>query len=263
MLLAMTGAEPGREDDNREVYEESAVIDVYAEQRPPQVAEERIFGSLRDQLRTASLLDIGIGGGRTTAFLGPMVSEYVGIDYSHGLVAAAQRIYPAYRIQWGDARALTDFADGSFDFVFFSFNGIDSVSHEDRLQILSESRRVLRPGGNLIFSSHNRSYERLGLLPWQGHPKWGRVTVKKSLEAIAARGNRRRLRSFEHATETYALVNDEAHAYSLLHYYISAEHQRAQLEAAGFSQVEVFDQWGEATDSSSASIWLYYSARSA
>ena len=39
----------------------------------------------------------------------------------------------------GDARALTDVADESFDIAFFSNNGINAVSHEDRALILAEA----------------------------------------------------------------------------------------------------------------------------
>lgn len=251
-------------DDNQQIYEDASVIDVYREVGQPQQAELAMFEPLADELAKGSLLDIGIGAGRTTAYLAPKVARYVGVDYSHGLVAAAQQLYPEAEILWCDARDMSAFGDGSFDFVNFSFNGLDSLDHEGRLQVLAEVRRVLAPGGHWMFSSHNRDYHRRGLLPWQPPFKPGRVMLKKSLEAIAARDNWRRLRKEQVETPEYALVNDEAHDYSLLHYYVSPEAQRRQLEEAGFTDVRVLDQWGTPiTGPSPRSIWLYYACRRA
>ena len=65
-------------------------------------------------------------------------------------------------------------------------------------------------------------------------------------------------------TPDYALVNDEAHDYSLLHYYVTPRQQTRQLEAAGFTDVTVYDQFGEVlTGTSPESIWLYYDSRRA
>ena len=38
-------------------------------------------------------------------------------------------------------RNLSIFDDAYFDFVMFSFNGIDSVEHQDRLAILGENQK--------------------------------------------------------------------------------------------------------------------------
>lgn len=251
-------------DDNQQIYEDAGVIDIYRTASPPQQAELNMFEPLNDELKSGRLLDIGIGAGRTTAYLAPKVGHYVGVDYSRGLVKAAAQLYPDAEIVWCDARDMSQFEDGSFDFVNFSFNGLDSLDHEGRLQVLAEVRRVLKPGGHWMFSSHNRDYERRGLLPWQGRFKPGRVMLKKSAHALRARSNWRRLRKEQVETPDYALVNDEAHNYSLLHYYISPSTQVRQLEAAGFTQVRIYDQWGkETTEPSPASVWMYYDSRRA
>lgn len=251
-------------DDNQQIYEDASVIDIYRGAAPPQAAELAMFEPLNDELRAGRLLDIGIGAGRTTAYLFPKVGHYVGVDYSHGLVDAARELYPDADIQWCDARDMSAFADASFDFVNFSFNGLDSLDHEGRLQVLAEVRRVLEPGGHWMFSSHNRDYRRRGLMPWQPPFKPGRVMLKKSVYALLSHQNWRRLRKEQVETPDYALVNDEAHHYSLLHYYVSPQAQIAQLEAAGFEDVRVWDQWGAPLEGSSPeSIWLYYDCRRA
>ncbi|MFC7361099.1 class I SAM-dependent methyltransferase [Nocardioides astragali] len=251
-------------DDNQRIYEDTGVIDIYRTIAPPQQAERNMFEPLSDELRTGRLLDIGIGAGRTTAYLAPKVGHYVGVDYSHGLVRAAAQLYPDSDIRWCDARDMSQFEDASFDFVNFSFNGLDSLDHDGRRQVLAEVHRVLRPGGHWMFSSHNRDYVRRGMLPWQGRFKPGRVMLRKSAEALRHHRNWRHLRKEQVETPEYALVNDEAHHYSLLHYYISPTVQVAQLEAAGFTDVRVYDQWGtETAEPSPASIWMYYDSRRA
>lgn len=253
-----------RSEGNRDIYERSDAVEMYTLPRPPHAGEEAQLAPFEAVLPQAQLLDIGIGGGRTTAWLAPQVAHYVGIDYATALVDSARARFPGLRIEWGDARDLSAYGDGSFDFVNFSFNGLDSLDHEGRLQVLSEVRRVLVPEGHFTFSSHNRDYHRRGLLPWQPPFKPGRVMLTKSAEAWRHRENWRRLRKAQTETTDYALVNDEAHDYSLLNYYISPAAQRAQLDAAGFTDVRVHDQWGrETTVPSPRSIWMYYSARRA
>ncbi|PKH37654.1 Methyltransferase domain-containing protein [Nocardioides alpinus] len=250
------------DENNRTVYEDPRIVRAYQQASSISPAELAIFEPLTERLRAAALLDIGIGAGRTTAYLGAKVSRYVGVDYSRALVEAARTRHPGADIQWCDARQMHAFADGSFDVANFSFNGIDYVDHPDRLQILGEVRRVLRPGGVWTFSSHNRDYARRGLLPWQGRFRPGRVMARKSLEAIRAHKNWRHLRGEQVETTDFALVNDEAHGYSMLTYYVTPHEQVRQLAASGFGDVLVYDQWGSPLEGSSpASMWLHYVSR--
>ncbi|GGF51655.1 hypothetical protein GCM10011519_27090 [Marmoricola endophyticus] len=249
---------------NVSAYASDASVSHYAAQSSLQVGERAVLDALGLDLAGTDLLDLGIGGGRTTAALAPLVAGYVGLDYVPELAERARARFPGVRVETGDARAL-EHEDATFDLVLFSFNGIDGVAHEDRLQILSEVRRVLRPGGRFWFSAHNRGWSRFHRLPWQGRPRPGRVMLRKSYEAWRARANRRRLRPLEVHTDEYAIVNDEAHDYGLLLYYVAPEAQVRQLEAAGFGDVRVYDQWGSPVDAGSTSpesIWLHYVARS-
>lgn len=106
-----------------------------------------------------TLLDIGVGGGRTTRHLAHR-TDYFAIDYSPEMVAATREAFPGVRVQVGDAREL-DFGDESFDAVLFSFNGLDCVDLAGRARAYSEVFRVLRPGGVFIFSTHNARFVHL------------------------------------------------------------------------------------------------------
>lgn len=107
---------------------------------------------------TGRILDIGCGAGRTTRELADRGFDVVGIDISEEMVTRANRLFDDLDIRTGDATAL-EFQDESFDFVLFSYVGIDSI-HPPwlRRRALHEIRRVLKPGGRFAFSSHNSWY---------------------------------------------------------------------------------------------------------
>ncbi len=59
-----------------------------------------------------------------------------------------------YRLQPGDARAL-DFPDASFDVLLNSYM-LDLMPEEDFIPVLTEFKRVLRPGGRLVITGMTR-----------------------------------------------------------------------------------------------------------
>lgn len=244
---------------NESTYRRAGIVEEYAAQESLHEGEQRILELMGD-LSGARLLDIGIGGGRTTAHLVAQVKSYVGIDYSPELVSACRSRFPDADLSIGDARDLSRFGDGTFDVVLFSFNGIDYVSHEGRRRVLHGVRRVLSQGGTFVFSSHNRDYARLGKMPWQG-ARPGRTMLKQSLHAVRHTGRRREMRQRELVGSDHVLINDDAHDWSLLTYYISPSDQVRQLEDAGFTDVVCFDQWGRPSAADSQSVWRYYLAR--
>ena len=90
-----------------------------------------------------SVLDIGIGTGRTAGFLQPLAQRYVCIDYSQEMVDHVRKALPGVEVHLADMRDLSRWAAAEFDFIFAPDNVFDAVSHEDRLRILAEARRVL------------------------------------------------------------------------------------------------------------------------
>src|SRR5580704_1394749 len=103
-----------------------------------------------------TILDLGVGGGRTTSYLSSIAKWYVGADYAAEMIAACQRKFPNLEFENVGAADLSIFAASSFDAVVMAFNGMDSViPNESRYRALREIHRVLKPKGVLIFSSHN------------------------------------------------------------------------------------------------------------
>lgn len=205
--------------------------------------ERVIMDRLSGEVRGKRILDIGVGTGRTTKALRELGRSYIGIDYSPQMLRRARERNPEADYRCADARDLSEFADSSFDLVWFSFNGIDYVAHEDRLRILAEIYRVTKNGGYFCFSAHNRDFGELALgesIRWvrfTAHPlKLAYRCAMYVWSAFNARG----LRSLETRNDDYALINDSELNYGLLTYYISMPRQLEQLRTTGFGHVEAF-----------------------
>jgi hypothetical protein len=146
----------------------------------------------------------------------------------------------------------------------FSFNGIDTLAHDDRLSALAGIRRVLSPGGVLALSTHNRRYRRAGWGPrlrisFNPATMWLRTV--HYVRSVINRSSRKRLERHE---EDYSVLNDLAHDYCMLHYYIDRDKQRAQFDQCGLVFLECYGEDGELLkpgDDDSESAELYYVAR--
>src|SRR5689334_4685058 len=102
----------------------------YATSGPIDDGERAALDYIAPDLAGARLLDIGIGGGRTSGMLAHRVASYHGIDISPGMLDLAKSRFPDLDLRIGDASALTDFDDDSMDIVLFSLNGLDCLDHE-------------------------------------------------------------------------------------------------------------------------------------
>lgn len=106
-------------------------------------------------LATGRVLELGIGGGLNLAFYNPANVEAVfGVDPSEGLRRrAAKAKRPdglTVDVRDGAAEALP-FDDASFDSVVCTFT-LCSVQQPSKA--LAEAKRVLKPGGRLLFCEH-------------------------------------------------------------------------------------------------------------
>jgi ubiquinone/menaquinone biosynthesis C-methylase UbiE len=248
------------DDINKSAYAAADVVDWYEELDFVLKPEAAILKKITPVIRDRKLLDIGIGAGRTTKLLLEISSDYTGIDYTPRCAELAQQKFPAAKIFCCDARDLRVFDDSVFDFVLFSFNAIDYMIHEDRLKVLNEIHRVLKPGGLFMFSTHNRDYKYFDKMPWQEH-KYDLNHLKSCLYTFAHLPKHYRMKKHEERTDQYAIINDMAHGFSLLAYYISLAEQVKQLEQADFAGVEAYDMEGNPTDHDTKFPWVYYLAR--
>ena len=251
---------------NRKTMTTASVVTHYARPWDLSKAEQATFERVAAQAKDQPILDIGVGGGRTVAALRRISHDYLGIDYSQGMVDACRQRFPDARFELADARALSDVADASIFLAVFSCNGIGMVSHADRLLILREVQRVLRPGGFFVFSTHNRNSPecRRGFLfppfDWSFNPL--RLAVRSlrfTGETVLRMRNRRRHHPHEVHADDYSVINDVCHHYSTLLYYLTLAKQRQQLVDAGFeADAEAYDLSGQriVDDTSDDSIAL-------
>lgn len=106
-------------------------------------------------VRGRRVLDLGCGYGRTTVSLKHRGYDVVGADIVERMIAEARAAHPDIDYRVMDACAI-ECAEATFDYVLFSFNGIDCILPESRrLQAMKEIFRVLKPGGTAILSSHS------------------------------------------------------------------------------------------------------------
>ncbi len=258
------------EDDrntNQKTYTDRDVVYYYAQLSRLQPAEQTILELLRGQGSTMAMLDIGVGAGRTTPHFSPVVNRYVGIDYSAEMIAACHQRFgrsPASTsFEVCDARDMSRFDDNSFDFILFSFNGIDYISHGDRLAVLQEVRRVGKSGGYFFFSSHNlQGIEQA--FAWKKQLSLNPVSTYTNLVMLALlRFLNRPLSLSQLNAADYAVVKDESHNFRLSTYYIRPQAQIRQLQQ-GFEHIRVYSwQDGQEITSRAAlqgntEMWLYY-----
>jgi len=252
-------------DKNLSTYSSKKVVSYYEEYNNLQKPEKKILSVLSSRLENMEMLDIGIGAGRTTAFFCPLVKRYTGIDYAQEMVDSCVKRFkgqfndPVFLCE--DARTLSAFKDESFDFVLFSFNGIDYVSPEERMEILKQVKRVLRKGGFFSFSTHNISS--LSDMPFFEFRLNIPAAIKRIFEVRKIKAiNKEQLAKVP--TADYIIINDGAHNYGLNTYYVRTEFQLKQLAQAGFSSTRIFtvSSGEEITDNLSVNTekekWLYY-----
>ena len=212
------------------------------------------------------VLDLGCGAGRITGYLSAQGGDVLGIDISPAMIEFCRRHYPELEFQVGDVADLSGLADGSRELVVAGFNILGVLDDGERRHALREIRRVLGDGGILLFSAHN-----LAFLPKV--PKPIQIVLRSRDPARLAWNlarlpyrlrNHRRVAPLEQRGDDHALVNDQAHDYRLLHYYIGRDGQRRQLEEAGFELLECLDGDGRAVapgDEAPRHPELHYAAR--
>jgi SAM-dependent methyltransferase len=217
------------------------------------------------------VVEIGCGGGRLLSYLVKVARQAEGIDVSPTMVSYCRAAFPAARVTQGDLRALGSCLDGAYDVVLASDNIIDILDDSERRRVLFEiGQHYLVSGGLLVFSTHNLAH--VAAAPPtaddsgaasrtadDGGGQGSRVhdLMHKALntspaalaQGLTRRGraavNRRRLAPLQYRGADHAVLNDEAHEYGLLHYYIRRDDQQRQLEQLGYELVGCLELDGE------------------
>lgn len=99
------------------------------------------------------VLDAPCGHGRISNRLAQRGMKVVGVDASELFLARAREYGSSAEYLHGDIRALP--VDGPFDVVLSWFTSFGYFEDDENRLVLSEYRRVLRPGGRLLIEMHN------------------------------------------------------------------------------------------------------------
>ncbi len=251
------------------LWNQRDVVATYTNRKYVTPSEVRVIAECWSNIKDARVLDIGIGAGRTIPYLAPYARRYVGVDFMPNMVAAAQRLHPGRDLRQADARELP-FGDGEFDFVLFSFNGIDYAGPADRPRMHAEIRRVLAPGGLFAYSTHNldsldapRSRPRFvpELPKLSASPVRSAVRVARGLAAaVRSYRNFRRLEPLQQVGDDIAFIMDGAHDYGHMSCYVTQDHERRALAAAGFDVRAVIDPDGSLSSARSRERYLCFVA---
>ncbi|HEX4165882.1 MAG TPA: class I SAM-dependent methyltransferase [Bryobacteraceae bacterium] len=229
---------------NRRVYHSDRVYRFYLSNvlTPPEAAALLKY---QGHIAGRDILEIGVGAGRTARYLAPIAGHYEAIDYSPVMVRYMNQTMPQLSVREADFRNLQIFGDNSFDFVFAPDNVIDALPHQDRMQALMESYRLLRPGGLLVFSSHNVRYRGAFSGPrlnWSSNPL---RLAANFVNYFRGCWNHLRVGPLRQDLGSYALLNDEGHHYACLHYYAARTIVTDQLKKVGFRSLDVFNNEGQ------------------
>ena len=240
----MSPAGTQRQDEvNRHVYHSPGVYRYYLS-RALTPAEKAVVARYESHIRGCDVLDVGVGAGRTAYHLSPMARRYEAIDYSPVMVAFVKEKMPGISVRQADFSDMSMFQDASFDFILGTDNVIDAISHDQRLKALSQSARVLRPGGVLAFSSHNLRYKRAMAAPWLDWSANPARLGKNCAKYALSWWNHLRVGKMRQTLGDHALLNDRGHLYAILHYYAPRSTVRAQLAANGLQCLESIEPGG-------------------
>ena len=247
---------------NKRCYEKKRTVLEYA-LTALQIAEVMIFIKYREYIADKHVLDIGCGAGRTTLPLARLSKHYIGMDFSLDMIALCKEKFAIANTTFlhHDARNMKIFEDDTFDFVLFSYNGLDSMGNNNRLKSLKEIHRILKKDGVFVFSSHNRNYRLENSFPSMSFTPCPYVQAKLFVKYFRSVINFLKNKKREQFNETYAIINDKAHSYALLTYYIDKNNQLLQNKGIGLETVEMYDIFGNTLhpgDSDNHSAWIYY-----
>jgi SAM-dependent methyltransferase len=113
------------------------------------------YAFARELVGGLKVLDAACGEGYGSALLSTGASQVTGVDISDTAVEHATARYPSDKLEFIVSDCLSlPFSDGEFDCVV-SFETLEHM--EDHQALMTEFRRVLKPGGFLLISSPDKA----------------------------------------------------------------------------------------------------------
>ena len=247
---------------NSEVYNNVEIVNQYLALSKLFKTEKQIFKDFSKKIYDTTMLDIGVGGGRTTKYFATKQKRYVGIDFAENMVNSCKTIFgnlPNSSFLCGDAVDLPNFNLGVFHFILFSINGIDYIdSLENRNVTLNHIYNSLESEGIFIFSTHNTyAIDRLYSFQYPRNLiKIGKeIERRKKLKLCNPNFNPSAYTSFEQ-------LYDGGENFGAFTAYIQPTYQIALLQEIGFKQIIAYDIKGNKLQNNNVDScndnWIHY-----
>lgn len=255
--------------NNKQIWGKNNIVDPFDNKKgwlgqllPP----EKVILNIIKEKKLSAMLDIGVGAGRTSSYFSSNFNQYHGIDYSSAMIDSCRKKFSKnknLKFQVLDARDMSIYSDNSFDFILFSYNGIDYVNDRDRNKILCEIYRICKPGGYFSFSTHNIfSIKKYYKIKMSFHPMRLLRNIKYYLKFVKMNPG---LKS--NINNPFVYVNDPGGSWNLLTYYINPMVQVEKLKIIGFKKIKKFNlinglecELDEITNNEK-NKWIYFLAK--
>ncbi len=249
---------------NYATYNDYKTVEKYSKVNSLQEPERKILELLKPALKNMRMLDIGVGAGRTTRYFSKHVKEYVGIDYSPLMIERCKHNFENrpdnIKFEIIDVIDLSVFPDNYFDFVLFSFNGIDYLSKEERQLAFKNILRVGKNGGYFSFSTHNiLSVKNLFDFKKQftSNPKQLMRNLKTWFRLKLLYPQPDKL----YKNRDYVIFNDGSLNFNLLTFYTNPQIQKEEL-SKNFTCIKMFDSNGNIINGNELDTvndnWIYF-----
>ncbi len=224
--------------------------------KPP---ERAWLSTYREEL-SGKVLELGCGAGRFTGHAAALGGEVLATDVSELMLRETHRRYGVATARI-DLHELSAVVGATYDAVVLTANLLDILGDDDRNVALDQLCDLLAPQGVLLFSSHN--LDAAHLIPADLRLRGlGPLALLRRVVALpVSTRNRRRLRPLEQTGPHFAVLNDMAHHWSVLHYYIGQQAQQQQLADHGLVLDSCLALDGLPSSSSVTSTELHYAAR--
>jgi ubiquinone/menaquinone biosynthesis C-methylase UbiE len=244
--------------NNKDVYSSKKTVNEYRSHEYMPEPEKIIRQIIHNNINIDAMLDLGVGAGRTTEYFAPLFKKYTGVDYSQLMIDVCKKKFnhTSYNFELANAINLASFEDNSFDFVLFSFNGIDCVSIEDRDKVLNEIKRVCRNDGWFAFSVHS-IYNVRKLYSFQA--------PRNPIKYFAAYMRMKKIRAMnpeiQHVekSDIISLIDGDLD-FSTTYVYIKPEFQKKILFEKRFYDIKMFDGKGVDVTNEDFSYWKHQDA---
>lgn len=143
--------------DSSAYYENNDYYEIFSKAED---GEEKVANYLKNEAKDKIVLDAGCGTGKFLNVLEMVSSKYIGVDLSFEQLIKAQRKKKKDSTNFINAN-LKDImlADNSVDLIVSPWVLGTVLDMNERLECLSELKRVLKPGGKIILIENDEGSE--------------------------------------------------------------------------------------------------------